>query len=71
MARPGITYNDVVKAAIEISAKGTLPTIDNIRLLLGTGSSSTIAPHLRTWKSKQNDILLIAAKKNYLKTLWC
>jgi len=27
MARPRVTYNDVVKAAVEISAKGTFSTV--------------------------------------------
>jgi chromosome segregation ATPase len=63
MARPGVTYNDVTKAALELTGQGKLPTIDNIRQILGTGSSSTIAPHLRTWKAKQGETQLIASKE--------
>jgi len=63
MARPGVTYNDVAKAAIELTGLGKLPIIDNVRQFLGTGSSSTIAPHLRTWKTKQGEIQLIAIKE--------
>src|SRR5690242_15701507 len=63
MARPGITYNDVAKAALELTGQGKLPTIDSIRQFLSTGSSSTIAPHLRTWKAKQGETQLIASKE--------
>lgn len=63
MARHGVTYNDVTKAALELTGQGKLPTIDNIRQFLGTGSSSTIAPHLRTWRAKQGETQLIASKE--------
>jgi len=50
MARPGITYLDVEQAAIELQASDKNTTVDGIRALLGTGSKSTIAKHLKTWK---------------------
>ncbi len=53
MARSGVTYFDVNKAAHELVGKGKTPTIDGIRSILGTGSISTIAPLLREWKEKQ------------------
>ncbi len=49
MARPGITSFDVSKAAQQITGQGKAPTIEFIRILLGTGSNSTIGFHLRTW----------------------
>lgn len=55
MARPGITYQDVANAAQEIFAQGQNPTIETIRHRLGTGSSTTIAMHLKTWKNKQHE----------------
>lgn len=53
MARPGITYNDVANAAQQLAAQGKIPTIELIRLLTGTGSNTTIAQHLKTWKHRQ------------------
>ncbi len=77
MARPGITFYDVEKAAHELVGKGKTPTIDGIRSILGTGSISTIAPLLREWKAKQDDIYRLAAKEDLpeelvslLKGLW-
>lgn len=60
MGRPGITYLDVANAAQQLAARGTNPTIESIRVLLKSGSSSTIAQHLRTWKAKQDGVQRIA-----------
>lgn len=77
MARPGISYTDVEKIAHNIQGQGHIPTIDRIRQLLGTGSSSTIATHLRTWKARQDETYRIASKEKLpeelvalLKGLW-
>jgi chromosome segregation ATPase len=51
MARPGITKNDVFKAATELVGRGGDPTIEQIRGILGTGSNSTIAGFLREWRA--------------------
>lgn len=64
MARPGITYYEVANAAQELIAQGKNPTIENIRLLTGTGSSSTIAQHLKAWKNKQDQTKLLCLKEN-------
>jgi len=53
MSRPGVTYDDIANAAQQLAAQGKNPTIESIRLLTGTGSSSTIAQHLRIWKTRQ------------------
>lgn len=53
MARIGITYIDVENAALQLQGRGKNPTVDSIREILGTGSKSTIAQHLRTWKAEQ------------------
>ncbi|MFZ6725818.1 DNA-binding protein [Undibacterium sp. MH2W] len=51
MARAGILYSDVVRAAEKISQSGVAPTVDKVRAMLGdTGSKSTIAPMLKQWK---------------------
>lgn len=54
MARTGITYIDVEHAAQQLQGSGKNPTVDGVRELLGTGSKSTIAQHLRTWKNDQS-----------------
>lgn len=51
MARAGILYSHVTKAADQLVAAGKNPTVDNVREALGsTGSKSTIAPMLKQWK---------------------
>ena len=69
MARTGITYFDVEKAATKLTGLNKNPTIENIRHDLGTGSSSTIAKYLRQWKDKQNDTQLIASAEKIPETL--
>lgn len=64
MARPGVTYLDVSNAAQQLVAAGRTPTIETIRIALGTGSNSTLGTHLRTWKSKQDQNQQIAIKEN-------
>src|SRR5580692_2372009 len=64
MARPGVTYLDVANAAQQLVAVGRMPTIETIRIALGTGSNSTLGNHLRTWKSKQDQTQQIATKEN-------
>ncbi len=53
MARPGISYHDIAEAAQSLTAQGHYPTIERIRAVTGTGSSTTIAQHLRTWRAEQ------------------
>lgn len=50
MAREGISYEVVAQAANQLTAEGKNATIENVRFITGTGSSTTIAMHLRTWK---------------------
>jgi chromosome segregation ATPase len=64
MARPGVTYLDVSNAAQQLVAAGRTPTIETIRIALGTGSNSTLGVHLKTWKSKQDQTQQIAIKEN-------
>lgn len=53
MARSGILYSHVMKAAALVAADGRNPTVDNVREALGgTGSKSTIAPLLKRWKEE-------------------
>lgn len=64
MARPGVTYLDVSNAAQQLVAAGRIPTIESVRIALGTGSNSTLGLHLKTWKSKQDQTQQIATKEN-------
>lgn len=48
MAR-GITESDVHNAADELVAKGDRPTVERIRMHLGTGSPNTVTRWLETW----------------------
>ncbi|CDG83221.1 DNA-binding protein [Janthinobacterium agaricidamnosum] len=56
MARSGILYSHVIKAAALVLADGRNPTVDNVRAALGgTGSKSTIAPLLKRWKEEHQE----------------
>ena len=56
MARIGITYVDVAKAATQLQHENKNPTVDGVRAILGTGSKSTIAPLLKDWKVKHEGL---------------
>lgn len=64
MARPGVTYNEVSNAAQQLVASGKTPTIESIRIILGTGSNSTLGSHLKTWKASQDLTQQVVAKEN-------
>lgn len=77
MARLGVTYHQVATAAHELLEAGRQPTLEAIRHILGTGSNSTLAQHLRTWKAKQESTQKIATKEDIpehlvaaLKRIW-
>lgn len=64
MARPGVTYLEVSNAAKQLAASGRIPTIENVRIALGsTGSNSTLGTHLRAWKATQDQTQQIATKE--------
>lgn len=53
MARAGVLYSHVAKAAVQLTAAGKNPTVDTVREAMGgTGSKSTIAPMLKQWKAQ-------------------
>jgi len=56
MARIGVNYQDIAKAATQLNQQDQIPTVDAVRAVLGTGSKSTIAPLLKEWKAKQTGI---------------
>jgi chromosome segregation ATPase len=51
MGRGGVTYTEVSKVAEKLRNKGITPTIDRVREILGTGSKTTLAHHLKRWKN--------------------
>lgn len=53
MGRLGVSYEEVAQAVQEAQGKGKSPTVDNVRLIIGSGSKSTIARHLRDWRNQQ------------------
>ena len=53
MARPGITYDEVIAAIDALLASGEEPTIQRSREQLGTGSPNTIHRHLVTWRASR------------------
>jgi chromosome segregation ATPase len=64
MARTGVSYTEVAEAAMQLTGQGRNPTVEQVRILLGTGSSTTIANHLRQWKANQEASSLISSKEN-------
>ncbi|MBY0378080.1 MAG: DNA-binding protein [Gammaproteobacteria bacterium] len=77
MSRSGISYHEVARAAEQLIASGHEPTIERCRIILKTGSNSTIAGHLRVWRDKQEITQQIASKEHLpeelvglLKGLW-
>jgi chromosome segregation ATPase len=57
MARHGVDFETVKQAALKLLSKGISPSVQRVRELLGTGSNSTIAEHLKIWREQH------AAKK--------
>jgi chromosome segregation ATPase len=55
MSRAGVSLLDVEQAIFKLQGRGKNPSVDAIREVLGTGSKSTIAQHLRDWKAQQPD----------------
>mgnify|MGYP000675127020 CR=1 FL=1 len=66
MARAGVTYHDVAKAAEAIKIQRQEPTVDRVRVYLGTGSKSTIAPLLKRWRSDNGEAADIGGLPNDL-----
>jgi len=53
MSRIGITFEEVVEAALSIERDGETPTLDKVRAYLGgTGSFTTISKFLQQWRNK-------------------
>lgn len=77
MPRTGVTFDDIAEAASKLLCMGESPSVQRVREVLGTGSNSTIAEHLKRWKlqrsSKEGAALPEALPKELvppLETLW-
>lgn len=53
MARIGVSYSAVKNTAQRLLAQGQSPSVQKVRELLGTGSNTTIAQHLKFWREEQ------------------
>jgi chromosome segregation ATPase len=54
MGRAGVTLQEVEKAILQLQGRGKNPSVDAVSEVIGTGSKSTIAQHLRDWKAHQS-----------------
>lgn len=52
MARTGVTYDTIKQNALKLLSQGIPPSVQKIRETLGTGSHTTIAQHLKTWREE-------------------
>lgn len=52
MARSGISYDQTKQAAVKLLSQGVAPSVQKIREVLGTGSHTTIAEHLKIWREE-------------------
>jgi len=67
MKRPGVDYETVKYTAVKLLSQGTAPSVQKIREVLGTGSNTTIAEHLRIWRDEYAKKLFIICQKICLK----
>ncbi|HEV2524259.1 MAG TPA: DNA-binding protein, partial [Gammaproteobacteria bacterium] len=52
MSRPGVHYETIKQTAVKLLSQGVAPSVQKIREVLGTGSNSTIAEHLKIWREE-------------------
>lgn len=52
MARVGVHYETIKHTAIKLLSQGHAPSVQKVREVLGTGSNTTIAEHLKTWREE-------------------
>src|SRR5580658_1459129 len=52
MARVGVDYETVKQTAVKLLSRGLAPSVQKIREVLGTGSNTTIAEHLKIWRDE-------------------
>ncbi len=52
MPRIGVDYETIKQAAVKLLSQGIAPSVQKIREVLGTGSNTTIAEHLKVWRDE-------------------
>jgi chromosome segregation ATPase len=52
MARLGVDYETIKQTAVKLLSHGMAPSVQKIREVLGTGSNTTIAEHLKVWREE-------------------
>ncbi len=52
MPRTGVDYDTVKQTAVKLLSQGNSPSVQKIRDVLGTGSHTTIAEHLKVWRQE-------------------
>lgn len=52
MARNGVDYETIKQTALKLLSHGAAPSVQKIREVLGTGSNTTIAEHLKVWREE-------------------
>ena len=52
MARVGVDYETIKQTAVKLLSQGLAPSVQKIREVLGTGSNTTIAEHLKVWRDE-------------------
>lgn len=52
MARLGVNYETIKQTAVKLLSQGMAPSVQKIREVLGTGSNTTIAEHLKVWREE-------------------
>ena len=63
MARPGISYEDILQSITILEAQGNTPSINSVRDTLGRGSPTTISTFLKQWREEQVEVKTIPQEK--------
>jgi DNA repair exonuclease SbcCD ATPase subunit len=69
MPRIGVTFDDVAQAATKLLSTGESPSVLKVREILGTGSNSTIAEHLKIWRQQKSEQRTVALPEGIPKAL--
>lgn len=71
MARVGVDYETIKHTAIKLLSQGHAPSVQKVREVLGTGSNTTIAEHLKTWREEHASKEIHHLPANMPKELIC
>lgn len=71
MPRVGVDYETIKHAAVKLLSQGHAPSVQKIREVLGTGSNTTIAEHLKMWREEHASKEIHHLPANMPKELIC